>query len=57
MGMKVQFFVYMVLYDVQFEKLKSKHFSQDNNISANQMISGDSKGVNYRHVWFNSITS
>ena len=26
-------------------------------MSANQMISGDSKGVNNRHVWFCSITS
>ena len=28
-----------------------------NDILANQMISGDSKGVNNRHVWFSSITS
>ena len=26
-----------------------------NSISTNQMITGDSKGVNYRHVLFDSI--
>ena len=26
------------------------------NISANQMIKGDSKGVDNRHVWFGYIT-
>ena len=28
-----------------------------NDISANQMINGDSKGVNNRHVWFGANTS
>ena len=32
-------------------------FLKSVNISANQMISGDSKGVNNRHVWFGSIIS
>ena len=38
-------------------KIKCGFFLNRVNISANQMIIGNSKGVNNRHVWFGSITS
>ena len=38
-------------------KIKSGFFLNRVNISANQMIIGNSKGVNNRHVRFGSITS
>ena len=38
-------------------KIKSGFFLNRVNISANQMIIGNSKGVNDRHVRFGSITS
>ena len=38
--------------------IKSEFFyTEQTYISANQIINGDSKGVNYRHVQFGSITS
>ena len=37
-------------------KIRSGFFLNRVNISANQMIIGNSKGVNNRHVWFGSIT-
>ena len=38
-------------------KIISEFFSKRINFSANQMINGDSKGVNNRHAQFGSITS
>ena len=38
-------------------KIVSGFFLKRVNISANQMINGDSKGVNNRHIQFGSITS
>ena len=37
-------------------KIKSGFFLKRINLSVNQMISGDSKSVNNRQVWFGSIT-
>ena len=37
-------------------KIKSGFFLNRINISANQMIIDNSKGVNNRHVWFGSIS-
>ena len=56
--------ILLFLYHVQVEldpekqlKIKNGFFLKKVNISANQMKSGDSKGVNNRHIWFGSITS
>ena len=38
-------------------KIKDRFFLNRVNNSANQMISGNSKGVNNRHIQFGSITS
>ena len=38
-------------------KIKGRFFLNSVNISANQMIIGNSKGVNNTHVRFGSITS
>ena len=50
-----QFFIHLV--PEKQLKIKSGFFLNRVNISANQMIIGNSKGVNNRHVRFGSITS
>ena len=37
--------------------MKSEFFLKTSNISVNQIISGDSEGVNDRHMWFDFNTS
>ena len=54
--------LYIVYVQVELDpktqlKVKSGFFLKRVNISANQMIDGDSRGVNNRHIWFGSITS
>ena len=50
-------YVQVELNPVKQLKIESGFFLNRVNISANQMIIGNSKGVNNRHVWFGSITS
>ena len=51
------YYVHVELNPEKQLKIKSGFFLNRVNISANQMIIGNSKGVNNRHVQFASITS
>ena len=51
------YYVHVELSPEKQLKIKSGFFLNGVNISASQMIIGNSKGVNNRHVWFGSIAS